>query len=261
MAGSASLRVDSNMRHFANFGMKRRYFGLMLFLPFFWQSCSNKPQTVQELFPELVFDERSVGKQVEVKATGGNPIIDDLEDGDLNGVKVDGRNWSWSQFDDESNGTQFLTINQESDAPGEGNHVLYLKGGGWEKTGAGVSANLVYKTSPQSYGYYDASIYSGIQFWVKANGLTQLKVFVGTPETTSSEDGGICKSSSPGHFTRSVTVTDTWVQVTIPFEEFLLTRHKHSLGLPSSRLKGIHFSFETKIDYEVWLDDLAFIVK
>ena len=220
--------------------------------------CSKKPKSVQELVPDLVIDEQSRAKQYRVTASGSHPLIDDLEDGDLNGLKLDGRNWNWSQFDDTTDGIQYLTIVQLDDAPGNGENVLYIKGGDWQQTGAGVSASLVHKVSPRSYGVYDATAYSGIEFWVKAVGLSQLKVTIATPETTFVDDGGVCAENCPGSFQHSVSVSETWVHVTIPFDQFLLTQGKHSLALDPTQIKGIRFAFETLGDYEIWLDEFAF---
>lgn len=236
---------------------QRLSMSLVLGLTLLGLACSKKPTSVIELFPEVVFDERAQAKQFIVKATGTNPMIDDLEDGDLNGIKADGRNWSWAQFDDMTDGIQYLTIDQEKEGPRQGS-VLYVKGGGWQKTGAGVSANLVYKTSPRKYGYYDASIFSGIEFWIKAKGLTQLTVSIGTPETTSINNGGTCISSLPGHFEYQTTVSDEWTHIQIPFSEFLLKHGPMQLGVDPGRIKGLHFSFTTTDDYEVWLDEIAF---
>lgn len=224
----------------------------------FWFGCSNKPETIAELKPDAVFDEKARSKQFPVIANGGQPMIDDLEDGDLNGLKLEGRNWSWSQFDDATDGTQYLTIVQLSDALGKGDNVLYVRGGDWTKTGGGLSASLAYNTSPRSFGVYDASAYTGIQFWAKTVGLNQFKVEVGTPETTSVNGGGICLENCPAHFSNTVPVNDSWIQVRISFESFNLSIGKHSLPLDPARIKSIHFSFETHGDYEVWVDDFSF---
>jgi hypothetical protein len=223
-----------------------------------WQSCSKKPTTIEELVPDLVFDKKAQAKQFAVVAQGTQPMIDDLEDGDLDGRKLEGRNWSWEQFDDATDGTQFLTIVQLDKAPGQGENVLYVRGGGWANTGAGLSAKLAHKASPRSYGVYDASAYTGIKLWVKVIGLKQLKVEFGTPETTSPDNGGICLDNCPANFTHAVPVSDSWIQVKIPFEAFVLTAGKHSLPLNPSNIKGIHFSFETLGDYEVWIDEFSF---
>ncbi len=236
----------------------RLILSLVLSLTLLWIACSQKPSSVQALFPEIEFDESSQAKQFAVKATGSNPMIDDLEDGDLNGINADGRNWSWAQFDDRTDGIQYLTIQQEAAGPRQGSKVLYVKGGGWQKTGAGVSANLVYKTSPRMYGYYDASLYTGIEFWIKGTDLTQLTVSIGSPETTSTNDGGNCLSSPPGHFEHVVAVSGNWSQIRIPFSQFLLKNGKLTLPADPKKIKGIHFRFNTTADYEVWIDELSF---
>ena len=230
----------------------------LLLASIYWQACSKKPEAIEELKPDAVFDEQARSKQFSVIAGGTQPMIDDLEDGDLNGLKLEGRNWSWSQFDDATDGTQFLTIVQLSDAPGNGDNVLYVRGGDWTKTGGGLNASLTYNTAPRSLGVYDGSTYTGIQFWVKVVGLTQLKIKVGIPETTSLDDGGICVENCPDHFSNTVPVNDSWIQVQIPFESFNLSIGKHSLPLDPARIKSIHFSFETHGDYEVWVDDFSF---
>ena len=157
-----------------------------------WQSCSKKPKSIQDTAPDAVYDEYAQSKLFSVVATGDQPMIDDLEDGDLNGLKVDGRAWSWSQYDDLSDGDQLLTIRQLEDAPGSGDNVLYVRGGDWKNWGAGFSAYLVNRSNPRPFGCYDASVFKGIQFWIKIKGLDQSKVLIGTPETTSVDDGGLC---------------------------------------------------------------------
>ena len=236
----------------------RLILSLVMSLPLLSMSCSKKPSSVQELYPGIQFDDRAQAKQFAVTATGANPMIDDLEDGDLNGLKTDGRNWSWSQYDDMTDGIQYLTVQEETDGPRQGSKTLYIKGGGWQKSGAGVSANLVYKASPRMYGYYDASLYSGIEFWAKAKDLKQLTISIGTPETTSTNDGGICIEPTPGHFQHKTSVSNEWTHVKIPFSEFLLENGRKELAVGPRRIKGIHFAFETNGDYEVWLDGLAF---
>ncbi|MCB1120300.1 MAG: hypothetical protein KJT03_02025 [Verrucomicrobiae bacterium] len=229
---------------------------LMLLLG--WLACSNKPQTVQELFPDMVVDEKAAAKQFVVKATGTDPLIDDLEDGDLVGLKTDGRNWTWEQIDDATDGTQYMTIVQPPDAPVPGKHALYIRGGGWTNSGAGVSANLVYNATPRSYGSYDASPYTGIRFWVKARGLSELTVRISTPETTASYNGGICRDHCPHSFSSVVAVGENWIQAEIPFGAFTLTNGKQSLSVDPTRIKGIEFAFGTEGDYEAWLDELSF---
>lgn len=230
----------------------------ILILAIAWPGCSKKPETVQELFPNALFDEKAKAKLFGLAAEGNQPMIDNLEDGDLNGLKLENRNWSWSQFDDASDGIQYLTIVQQADAPGAGSNVLYVKGGNWKYTGAGLSVWLVNRVSPRPFGYYDASIYAGIRFWVKAIGLQQLKIAISTPETSSLDEGGICMANCADSFTCIAGVSNNWIQIKIPFEEFILTEGKYSLALDPSRIKGIHLSIETLGDYEVWLDELSF---
>ncbi|MBH53073.1 MAG: hypothetical protein CMI18_01865 [Opitutaceae bacterium] len=232
--------------------------GLLILVSLLWIACS-KPKSVQDLYPNMVIDEKIAAKQFTVLAKGSEPMIDDLEDGDLNGLMADGRNWSWMQFDDTTDGIQYLTIDQEQTAPGKGNSVLYVKGGNWKNTGAGLSAHLVGKASPKSMGVYDASQYAGLHFWVKAVGLSQLKLAMDTTDTASKDEGGICLENCPGKFESVVSVGESWQQIKIPFTQFLLTKGKHSIPLDPKNLKAIHFHLETTGDYEVWLDEVSFL--
>lgn len=231
--------------------------GLLLLFCLF-PACSKKPQSVPELFPDMIIDEKAAAKQFTVKARETDPTIDDLEDGDLNGLKVDGRDWSWEQFDDATDGTQYLTIIQPEDAPTPGENVLYVRGGGWSEWGGGVGAGLVHTTAPGGYGCYDASVYTGIRFWVKTIGLAQMTVRVATPETTGGYNGGICLENCPGGFSHTVAVGENWIQVEIPFDAFTLSNGEHTLYLDPARIKSLHFVFETLGDYEVLLDGLTF---
>lgn len=220
--------------------------------------CSKKPRTIEATAPKAVYDNYAKSKAFPVVASGLELMIDDLEDGDLNGLKVDGRNWSWSQFDDTSDGIQVLTIQQLPDAPGAGDNVLYLKGGDWKYSGAGVSAYLVNRSPPQPFGYYDASLFSGIQFWVKANGISSLTIQITTPETTSVEDGGFCTQDCADPVEIRSSVENDWQLIQLPFGSFKPPAYNVPGLLDSSRIKGINFSIKSLADYEVWLDDLSF---
>jgi hypothetical protein len=223
-----------------------------------WQACSKKPISIQEIAPDAIYDSYAQSKAFPVVALGDQAMIDDLEDGDLNGLKVDGRNWSWTQFDDESDGVQLLTIQQDPNAPGEGDNTLYVKGGGWQYRGAGLSAYLVNRVAPRPFGFYDASIYDGIEFWIKALGPKELKFKIGSQETTSLDNGGLCIKNCAADLEFSFAITGDWQFIKIPFPSFLLPGNDTTGLLDPSRIKGIHFSIETHGDYEVWIDDLSF---
>ena len=223
-----------------------------------WPGCSKKITSIRESAPGAVYDSLAQSKQFAVVATGDQPWIDDLEDGDLSGLKLEGRAWSWSQFDDHYDGVQLLTIVQVEDAPGMGRNVLYVKGGDWKKKGAGFSAYLVSQVHPRPFAFYDASVYLGIRFWIRATGLDSMKVLIGTPETTSVDDGGVCLKNCPEDPEVTFQVSEEWRLVTAPFPSFLRPGFKESGLLDATRVKAIHFSMETLGDYEVWLDDLEF---
>ncbi len=220
--------------------------------------CSKKPKTIEDTAPNAVYDGYAKSKAFPVVASGVDPMIDDLEDGDLKGLKADGRNWSWSQFDDSSDGIQVLTIQQLPDAPGAGDNVLYLKGGDWKYSGAGVNAYLVNRTAPQPFGYYDASLFSGIQFWVKATGISSLTIQITTPETTTVDDGGFCIQGCADPVEIRCSVGNNWQLIQLPFDSFTLPTYNEPGLLDPSRIKGISFSIESLNDYEVWLDELSF---
>ncbi|MDA0348543.1 MAG: hypothetical protein O3C20_14190 [Verrucomicrobia bacterium] len=222
------------------------------------QSCSKRPKSIQETAPDAVYDTYANSKAFPVVASGDQPMIDDLEDGDLNGLRVDGRHWSWSQFDDESDGVQLLTIQKLADAPGKGDQVLYVKGGGWKYNGAGLSAYLVNRVDPRPFGYYDASIYQGIAFWIKALGPKELTLRIGTQETTSLDNGGICIKNCADDPEFSFKSTGNWQFIKIPFQNFLLPGFDFKGLLDPSGIKAIHFSIDTLDDYELWIDDLSF---
>ena len=231
---------------------------LLILLP---AGCSKQPKSLEESAPDAVYDTRAQSKVFPVVATGYQPMIDDLEDGDLKGLKADGRNWNWEQFDDASDGVQFMTVQKVEDAPGKGKNVLYLKGGNWKYKGAGIRAQLVSRTPPQPFGYYDASVYAGIQFWIKAIGLYRGKLAVSAPENSTSDEGGYCIENCADHVEFTFPLTPEWQLISIPFDAFVLPSSNTAGLLDPSRMKGIHLWAETSGDYEVWLDDLALITQ
>jgi hypothetical protein len=121
------------------------------------------------------------------KATGSNPLIDDMADGDHGIIPQDGRSGGWYTYDDLSGTGVTLT----SSNPGK----ICANGSGFSIWGAGLGVSL--NADATKTCTYDASIYKGISFNVDFavnNGM--MRFVVQTADIASVQAGGTCVATS-----------------------------------------------------------------
>ncbi len=220
-----------------------------------------------------------------VGGTGGASnldLIDDLEDGDdlirrVNSPKRDGI-WD-SGNDGTSGGMQTPTPGNfkgtllGADAPYAGDmYAAYSKATGYAQYAFMNVSMRSWPTYDTTYPKYDASAYKGIQFLAKVGSGSSRGVHVRFISGDTDPRGGKCKlpTDTPtpaqselcyNHYYAAVTLTNSWATYTLSFADDFVQGGDGMVD-PTIDLKemyGLEFYFGAGDDYEIWVDDLAFV--
>jgi hypothetical protein len=202
----------------------------------------------------------------------GSELIDDFEDQDGFILLSHKRNGPWYVFNDgtiggmESPFTISALTGANARAGSNSLEALHLTGSGFTGFGLGVGADFV-NTAAKKVPY-DVSAYKGIQFYAKiASGTTSiLKLLI--PTTYSDPDGGQCSGTGANQcddhlFFPLSGLKTTWDLYQVNFSALAQV----GFGLKQSSLDptsvySLQFVLSTKpLPVDIWLDDIAFVVK
>jgi len=195
-------------------------------------------------------------------------LIDDLEDGDNTIRPLGSRVGYWYTYNDGS-GVQVPapTATFKGTAPGSTASPMFAattSGPAFTIYGAGMGFdfnNTAMKSCP-----YDASAYTGIKFWAKANAgnmaTMALKAMIKIPATTpSTSDGGACATKCEDHFylKPAPVLTTTWTQYSMPFASIA----QDGFGTPVSAFDKAHilamqFQVAMGVAFNFSIDDITF---
>jgi hypothetical protein len=195
-----------------------------------------------------------------------NPlVIDDFEDGDLAGCSRTGWTSGWwmstdgygvSVPTDKAGLPVVITPSRTESCRG-----LHLQGSGFTSWGAviGLTMNNPDETVPRAV---DISGYTGVSFWMRGSGRVSLQVATVNRQVESA--GGTCVGDWPTcqDFFKStlITLTSTWSQYPFRFDS-LAPSQSPSVKMTAADLKQaltLQFSEEKNVDFDVWLDEVAF---
>jgi hypothetical protein len=110
---------------------------------------------------------------------------------------------------------------------------------------------------------YDASAYQGITFWVRTGTGTASMSFNMPDLNSVAMDGGVCTACGANFAFRLLTVTTTWQQVVVYFNQLT----QPSFGMPrqaaldAAAIYGAQFQMSAGAAFDLWVDDVYFIVK
>ena len=191
---------------------------------------------------------------------GTNPLIDDLEDGDNATPLVDGRTGFWFVANDGTmGGTQ--TPDPSAFAPENGGangsmKAAHTTGTGFTVWGGvmGVSFNAVGNlTCP-----YNASAFTGIEFWAKGTG--SVRVMVGTAGSIPVSAGGTCtpEDQCHNHHGKAVTFTSDWVKYTLAWGDLTQDSTWGAQIGDIDPSKVIQINFQAAAPFDFWIDEVAF---
>ena len=188
-------------------------------------------------------------------------LVDDFEDGD---TALDGHanlhgNW---YVNNDGTGTQVpplaksgatAALLSEQGAPGSESHSLYTSGTGFERWGAFVATRL--NSARSKACSYDLSGSSGIQLEAKGSG--NLRINLGSVETTPIVDGGDCTAEQCSDYGALVPLELDWTHIELAFDELSQPEWATPSDWDATQLLRVSFWSEQS-DFEFWIDDVGF---
>jgi hypothetical protein len=192
-----------------------------------------------------------------VAALGDAPLIDDFEDGDARVLLSEKRAGYWVVFNDGTStqqprpGTNFRA-DRIPGGRGNSRFGLHVRGGKFTDWGASVAAELAPRRC------YDASVYAGLTFWARGRG--SVRVAAKMTQTVAEEFGGTCLTKCfDSHLTRR-TLTPTWQQYTVLWEELAQAGFGQAVPFDAASLYSIELSMlPEQTPFDFWIDDVAFL--
>jgi hypothetical protein len=181
------------------------------------------------------------------RATGYPTLIDDMEDGTSFISRYDGRSGGWFTYNDGTPGVQipnttgFQMQSVSSDASG-GTVVANTHGKGFTSWGAGMGFVL------NSGCPYDASVYKGMHFFVRAETAPasgSIYFLVPTAATTPTGEGGTCVqrnvSGCYDDYQMRIAVTSGWTEEYVPFDLLVQQGWGNPVSFDAGTLIGVNF--------------------
>ncbi len=186
-----------------------------------------------------------------------NGLLDDLEDGDGQVIKQEGRDGYWFTFAD-TEGSTIEPRGEYKPAPGGANGSKFAGHASGKMAPKGVSlyAGVGFAiTNPKSP--YDFKNAKGVQFWAKGPGRVRFK----TPDVNTSPEGDRC-SDCYNDFGVDITLQDSWQRYTVPFEKMAQQPGwgDRAPAVDSHHVFAVQWQFSTAdAAYDLWFDDVTLV--
>lgn len=186
-------------------------------------------------------------------------VIDGFEDGDfvLPVPAVGNRVGNWYVYGD---GTGTVTDEVKSMPRGPvSKMVMHTSGSDFTYWGSGLGVDLNNTGSGVSEkDVYDASEYSGVTFWARAE--APLMVSVVLPDGNTDAAGDVC-TTCDHHWFKPVQVDSEWKRYTVTFDSLALENGGAPVptAFDPERLVALQFRLASGQTYDLWLDDVAFV--
>ncbi len=201
----------------------------------------------------------------DVQACGPDALIENGEDNDNQVVVQDGRAGYIYTYKDPEGTTIAPQAGSEGGvfemSPGGANGSAFAmrmngKVAGAKIVYAGMGLNF---TDPKDV--YDSTRYSGISFVAKRGAGSTNTVRVKLPDINTDPDGGVC-GNCYNDFGKDIKLTEDWQQFVLPFSRL---KQEPGWGSPrpaslsTDRVFAVQFQVKTPGNYDVWVDDIAFV--
>jgi len=203
-------------------------------------------------------------------------LIDDLEDEDAFVPTVGDRSGAWWTAGDDTVGATIVPPNPGVASPEaiengrcDSKFAMRVTGQGFLDWGSLLGLSLAYgKRTDDTDGDlpYDASAYSGIEFWARIGDTSTDRVRFALNDSNSDPYGGVC-TDDPGSAEQCYDtfgaylngLSPDWRHYRIPFTS-LGQRH---FGYPAAAaatnaLFSVQFNFDPSSVFDFWVDDIAF---
>lgn len=208
----------------------------------------------------LVYDGSEGGT---AKAVAGPPppparspteLIDDLEDGDLSILPVQGRNGAWHTSQDETSDAPLLT---NVEAGGEGKRGIHGVGGPYTGWGAGMGFTFVEKDG--GLESYDATGYEGVSFMVRGGPEAGDNLRLSIRDGNNDPSGGICQDCWDS-FQIQLPLTGEWTRHYVRFDELRQQGFGDSFPrLAVDRLYALEFQTMEDDSMDLFIDEVGFV--
>ena len=207
--------------------------------------------------PPGTFGITADAKKEKLKQCPGG-LIDDLEDGDTQIIKKEGREGYWFTFADTEGSTIKPKGNFEAGAGGatpgskRAAHIQGKVAASGKSLYVGVGFAFL---NPK--GKYDASKYKGISFWAKGPGKVRFK----TPDVNTAPEGDKC-SDCYNDFGVDLYIAEQWQRYTIPFDRMAQQPNwgDRAPEVSKNALFAVQWQFSTPgADYDIWVDDIELV--
>jgi len=203
-------------------------------------------------------DTPSVRCPDEPRRARDQPLIDDLEDGNIQIPEFDGRMGGWYIYDDGTGGRQQpspLRVTTESAAVGT--TAIRTYGEGFTSWGAAIG--LAFTISELDYGNcpYDASAYDGVSFWARGSGT--IRFHISTMDTATVEEGGRCTGEKCwDDYGIELALEDEWQHFVVRWEDLARGGWGVDSEFDPRELLLMHWQQEHALEFDTWVDDLRF---
>lgn len=201
-------------------------------------------------------------------------MIDDLEDNEPGIIPFKMRNGRWNIYasageDPPEPGADFTEMTDVSSDPphGESAFAATMKSGGHSEFGAVLNVTMRSWPNYEETPTYDASSYTGLNFYARVGSGSSKTLRVRLVTGDTDPRGGECLTEGDigelcfDHFLYPVTLKESWQRYEIAFSDFGQTgAGKQFDNLALDRLYTIEFHMPGSGDFELWVDDLQFVL-
>ncbi len=194
-------------------------------------------------------------------------MIDDFEDGDQIILDRGERVGQWSAYNDGSPGSSQSPAAGQAVKPEMGGangttYAVHTSGQGFADWGAGIQFDLQNTGNGASARKpYNASQYSGIQFYARGSGSVRLELPISA--TTPASSGGTCAADCSNSHGLPLTLTSEWKLINVPFD--VLAQEEGwgaAANFDSAGILGLAFKAVVPdggtADFDFWIDELRF---
>ncbi len=210
---------------------------------------------------------------------GGKPgteleMIDDLEDNDPTIFPLKMRNGRWNVYasageEPPAPGADFATMTDVSGNPphDDSTYAAYMKSGEHSEFGAVLNVTMRSWPNYEETPTYNASGYAGLNFYARIGSGSSRALRVRLVTGDTDPRGGNCAIDGEigelcfDHYLYPVTLKEGWLRYEIDFSDFGQTgAGKQFDELALDRLYTIEFHMPGSGDFELWVDDLQFVL-
>ncbi len=196
---------------------------------------------------------------------GSNPVIDDLEDGDVELFGAEDRVGTWYTFNDETPATDGAEQHPPAGAfvpAAEGaegtQYSARTWGTGFATWGAGLGFN--FSQSDAVRCAYDASHYDGIRFCIRGTGDYNVKLATVATRPPGEDQGGNCAADCFDDHMFIVTATADWECHEVQWSEFRQQGFGAVTDFDPSQLLALEVqTVALGADFDLYLDEVRFI--